>query len=173
MMKSLLAALLLLTASSALAAGYAGADVGYLTDSRVAFYAAHVGFDVAKSSQLVQSAEVEVGYTTDRESNIKADILPVMANYRLTFGEPGSKLGYYAAGGIGASNVKLSGFYYLHDSSWAFTLQALAGVEFKVAPNTAVKLGLRYIWIDEVKLFGYKAAVGDDLAVETGVSFHF
>lgn len=172
-MKSLPAVLLLLTALPAFAAGgYVGADVGYLTDSQEAFYAAHVGFDVAKSNRLVQGAEVEIGYTTDRDSGIKGDILPVMANYRLTFGAPEAKVGCYLAGGIGASNVRLSG-YGLSDHSWAFTLQALGGLDYKVATNTTLKLGLRYLWIDDVTLFGYKAEVGDDLAIETGVSVRF
>jgi len=172
-MKKLLSLVVLVTASSAFAANaYTGASVGYLLDSEEAYFAGHIGVEVGKSASLLHGLELEVGYASDNESGISGDIVPVLANYRLKVQPASNALGFYAGAGIGASYIYLSG-YGLSDSSWSFTAQGFAGLEYRAAPNVSLRAGARYLWIDDVKLFGYSAEVGDDVALEAGVSFRF
>lgn len=172
-MKKLITLILLSAATSAFAASpYAGASVGYLIDSEEEFFAVRLGTQVAQSQGFSHNIEGEVGFASDGESGISLDLIPVMANYRLTGALGQTNLGFYAGAGVGATRLKLSGWGY-NDSSWSFATQAFAGVELKVTPRTALTAGVRYLWIDDDTLSGITAEVGDDVALEVGVRFGF
>ncbi len=171
-MKKLLC-ILLSAASSAFAAGsYVGGNVGYLVDSEDVFIAGHLGVDLSKAETLLHGVEVEVGYAHQSDFGASADIIPVMLNYRFATKPLDKSVSFYAGAGAGASNVRIWGFG-LSDDGWAFTAQAFTGVAFKATERVTLKAGVRYLWIDEVKLFNYPITVGDDVAVELGLGVRF
>jgi opacity protein-like surface antigen len=173
-MKKLLTVILLSAATSAFAASpYVGASAGYLIDSEDELFSVRIGAAVAQSAGLSHNIEGEVAFSSLSESGINLDLLPVMANYRLT-GPVGTqtKLGFYAGAGLGATRVKLSGWGY-DDNSWAFAAQAFGGIAYNVSPKAALTVGARYLWIDDVTLGGISAEVGDDVALEVGIRFQF
>jgi opacity protein-like surface antigen len=131
--------------------------------------------------------EFEVGYTQKKESvpltvgtlsgriNIKGDITPLMLNYRAEIS--GSEMfgGYIGAGG-GMAHVSVSGSglgVSVSDSDNAFAWQAFAGLTYKPSPAVSIHAGVRYIKINDVTMQGITAEVGDDTALEAGVSFKF
>lgn len=152
-----------------------GADVGYLFDSKEAYYTGRVGLELNHSLTLSHQLEVEVGYTKSEESGADGSLLPVTLNYRLQ-GDMADGWGYYAGLGAGVARtrvdgVSINGPVRLHDTS--FAAQAFAGVEYRFTPAAAATVGLRYIWIDDVKLAGTRFEIGDDVAVSAGLSFKF
>ncbi len=168
-MKKLFTLVLLAAVTSACAASpYVGASAGYLIDGEDAFFATRLGFDVANANTLTHSVEAEIGFASDKALGLTLDVVPLMANYRLTSQVAPDKLGYYCGVGAGASRLRLSGWG-LRDNTWAFTVQAFAGIEYPVSPAFSVLLGARYIWIDEASMVGVTAEIGDDVAVEAGV----
>lgn len=173
-MKKLLTVILLSAATSAFAASpYVGASAGYLVDSEDGLFSARIGMAVAQSSGLTHNLEGEIAFSSLSESGIKLDLLPVMANYRLT-GPIGTqtKLGFYGGAGLGATRLKLSGRGF-RDNDWAFAAQAFGGITYNVTPKAAITAGARYLWIDDATLGGLTAEVGDDVALELGVRFQF
>jgi opacity protein-like surface antigen len=172
-MKKLLTALLLSAATSAFGASYyTGGSVGYLVDSKDAYFTGRFGVDVAKTNTLVHSVEAEIGYTRDSDSGLKLDLVPVMVNYRLTAPLAQSKFSLYVGAGLGASQVKLSGWGY-HDNDWAFTFQTFAGVEYSVTPTVSLTAGGRYLNIGTASVGGIRGTVGDDGSLEAGIRIRF
>ncbi len=171
-MKKLLLALLAAGfAVSAQAVIVTGFSVGYLTDSKEAYYAGRIGTELKADTAVTHIAELEIGYTSDSEGGASASILPVTVNYRAQF--PGNNVfGGYVGGGLGTARSRVSG-YGLSDSNWSFAYQLFAGVSFKLSPSASFNVGARYIWIDDVKLLGMKIDVGDDTAIEAGFHFRF
>lgn len=171
-MKKLITLILLAAVTSANAElPYAGASVGYLIDSEEAYFAARIGVDVAQVHGLTHSVEVEVGLASLDESGAGLDLIPVMANYRLASVRE-RQVGFYAGAGLGTARLKASVFGF-DDSAWTFAAQAFGGVQYNVTPVMAITAGLRYIWVDDVDLYGSSIDVGDDVSVEVGVRFRF
>lgn len=176
MKKLLLSSLLALgLGASAQAAVTTGADVGYLFDSEEAYYTGRLGFEFNHSLSYSHQLEVEVGYTQTSEAGGDASLLPVTLNYRLQ-AEAAGPWGYYAGLGAGfartrVDGVSIGGPVRLHDSS--FAAQAFAGVEYRFTPAAAATVGLRYIWVDDVKLAGTSVKIGDDVALSAGLHFKF
>ena len=172
-MKKLLTALLLSAATSAFGASYyTGGSVGYLVDSKDAYFTGRFGVDVAKTNTLTHSVEAEIGYSHDSDSGLKLDIVPVMANYRLTAPLAQSKFSLYAGAGLGATQVKLYGWGY-NENDWAFTFQAFVGAEYSVTPNVSLTAGTRYLNIGTASVGGIRAKVGDDDSLEAGIRIRF
>jgi opacity protein-like surface antigen len=165
-----------------------GADIGYLTDNKDAYYSARVGWDFKSGPELSHQLELELGYTqhTDSETypapltpttiTVKSKIQPITVNYRAETTRAG-KLGYYFGAGVGVSRTSVSmpgsGVPTISDSASGFTLLAFTGVSYQASPTATLHLGAKYLWIDEVKLLGTTIEVGDDIALTAGVSFKF
>jgi opacity protein-like surface antigen len=169
-MKKLLTLILLSAATTALAElPYVGASAGYMIDMEEHFFAGRIGSEVAHKNGLAHAIEIEVGLMSPDESGVSLDLVPVFANYRLSsVGE--RKVGYYAGAGLGSARLKVS-YLGFEDSSWTFAGQAFGGVEYRVTPKFSLTAGLRYIWLDDVTVFGVEIDEGDDLAIEVGVRF--
>lgn len=172
-MKKLLTLILLGAATSAFGANlYTGASVGYLVDSKEAYFTGRIGYDIAKTNTLIHSVEAEIGYMSDTEYGATLDITPLMANYRLTGPISSSKFSFYAGGGIGSTRAKLKYASY-RDSSWAFTAQGFGGVEYALTPTVSVSAGGRYLWIGDATLGSVSDQLGDDFSWEVGIRFKF
>jgi opacity protein-like surface antigen len=171
-MKKLLGIAFLLIASSAFAGSpYVGASVGYLTDSKVALYETRVGVDVAKTGAVTHAVEMEIGYTRVTESWVTSELIPLMANYRVTVAIKDTKLNLFCAAGLGMTDFRLKA--YGTQSDWAFSYQVLGGVEYQVSPQVSLQLGARYLWVGEASVFGITDDVGDEISIEFGFHFHF
>jgi hypothetical protein len=172
-MKKFVSLVLLATslAVSARAAVIVGADVGYLVDGEEVYYSARVGLPVAASNTLTHQVELELGYTSQEDSGAEGDFVPLTVNYRFE-STPASKLGYYFGAGAGIAFTDVSGFGVSDDGS-SFAAQAFAGLTYQANPTVSLHAGVKYIWIDDVELFGTDVEVGDDLVVSAGISFKF
>ncbi|MDP0499440.1 MAG: outer membrane beta-barrel protein [Verrucomicrobiota bacterium JB022] len=170
----------LLAASSTLSAEFiTGASVGYLFEAEEPMYTARFGYSFAHTAALSGIVEAEIGYTSEDDYDIDTGIIPLMANYRLQVADASSGLSLYVGAGLGFSKVTLDTNSNLgEDDDYTFTWQVLAGIEYAVAENVSLRLGYRYIELDDVKLFedswfGGEYEVGYDSAVELGVNFSF
>ena len=158
-------------AASARAAVIIGGDVGYLVDAEEAYYSARLGFPVATKNTLSHQVELEVGYTEQKDSGAKGDFVPLTLNYRLE-STPANKLGFYFGVGAGIAFTDVSGFG-ASDNGNSFAAQAFTGLTYHASQTVSLHAGVKYIWIDNVKLFGTKIEVGDDVALSAGISFKF
>jgi opacity protein-like surface antigen len=147
-----------------------GVDAGYLVDAKEEYISARLGHALKTDANLTHHAEIEVGFTRQKESGLKGDFAPVTVNYRAE--SKAEKLGYYFGGGIGFARTKVSGLG-VSDSGTSFAAQAFAGLTYNVSATVALHGGVKYIWIDDVELFGVTADVGDDIAISGGISFKF
>lgn len=158
-------------AVSAKAAIVTGASAGYLTDSKTGYYAARLGYQFKSASPTAQIVELEVGYTTDSDFGIKLDLVPVMLNYRAEI-PTAEKFGVYVGAGLGEANVDVK-TWWTSANDWAFAYQAFAGATYKLNDSTKLTLGGRYLKIENVRMFGSSIEVGDDAAIEAGISVKF
>jgi opacity protein-like surface antigen len=99
-----------------------------------------------------------------------------MVNYRAETTRAG-KLGYYFGAGLGLARTSFSmpgsGVSMISDSASGFALQGFAGVSYQLSTTGTLHLGAKYLWIDDVDMFGSSFEVGDDVALTAGVSFKF
>ncbi len=161
-----------------------GADVGYLLDDKEEFISARIGHALKSDTSLSHQIELELGYSSHSETiaplgaPIKATskITPVTLNYRAE-SIAANKLGYYfgVGAGIARTGIKFagSGVPTVSDNSTSLALQGFVGLSYQVSAAAKLHLGAKYIWIDEVKLLGIKADVGDDVAITGGISVKF
>lgn len=153
-----------------------GFDVGYLTDAKEEYISARLGHVFATDTNLAHQVEIEIGYTSQKDSGVEGDFLPVTVNYRAE-SKAGEKLGYYFGLGAGFARTKVtipgSGVMYISDKGSSFAAQAFTGLSYSLAPTTALHLGVKYIWIDDVDLLGTSVDVGDDFVLSAGISFQF
>ena len=163
-------------AASQLAAGvYVGASAGYLIDSEEELIAARVGFVLKEAASIQHSLEAEVGLSSDSGYGLEMDIIPVLVNYRATFTVPGP-VTPFAGAGVGFSHVQVreeGSSFEIDDGANPLTTQVFGGASFSVAPMVSLHAAARYIWIDDADLFGTSIEVGDDIALELGVTIHF
>lgn len=171
MNKLLSLAAFIIAATTATAGLYTGATVGYLIDSEEPIFSARLGFDVAQTDTLLHAVEAEVGITSDEEEGAEGDIVPLFANYRGVL-KTSEKLDVYFGAGVGLALVDIDAFGFSDDDQ-AAALQGFAGVEYKASPTVSLTAGARYIWIDDVTLFGFDADLGDDVALEVGIKIRF
>lgn len=172
-MNKLLTLILLSAATPAFAANpYVGASVGYLVESEEPMFTARIGTDVAQVGQLTHSVEVDVSLVTETTSGVTVDLIPAMLNYRISGPLGQGPTRFYFGGGAGFTRLKAYGWGYKL-SDWAFSLQALGGIEHKVTPKFSLTLGLRYLWTEDFTLGGIDIDSGDEVAIEAGVRFQF
>jgi opacity protein-like surface antigen len=175
-MKKILTALFILTTVAGSArAVIIGADAAYLLDSKQEYLSARVGLELKAAGPASHQLELEIGYTDDRDAGLKADLLPVTLNYRLAVAGA-NKLGYVFGVGAGFARASIDGASIvgpvtLHDT--AFAAQTFAGVTYQVGPSTALNLGVKYLWVDDMKFAGTSVEVDDDVAIQAGFSFKF
>jgi len=172
-MKKFVSLVLLATslAASARAAVVVGADVGYLVDGEEAYYSARIGLPVAARNTLTHQVELEFGYTSHEDGGAKGNFMPLTLNYRLE-STPASKLGFYFGAGAGVAFTEIRGYgLSVEDSS--FAAQAFAGLTYQANPTVSLHAGVKYLWIDEIEVYGIDVEVGDDVAFTAGLSFKF
>jgi hypothetical protein len=148
-----------------------GADAGYLVDSEEEYISGRLGHAFASNDSLVHHVELEVGYSSQKEAGVKGSFLPVTVNYRAQ-SIAANKLGFYYGVGAGFARTKVSGFG-LSDSGTSFAAQGFVGLSYQVTDNGAFHVGVKYIWIDEVRLLGSSYEIGDDVALSAGFSVKF
>jgi len=155
---------------------YVGVGVGYLLDQEEALITIRAGMALPSRSpsdlpdRFSHNLEVEIGYTDLGSSGVDYDLTAAFFNYR---GEA-TGLGWvpYFGAGLGFANADVKvGFF--SDDDTVFAAQAFAGMKYNFTPAASVTLGARYIWIDDVKLFGFTSSSTDDVALEAGFSFRF
>lgn len=177
-MKKLLSTLVLITglaASAQAATVIVGVDAGYLIDSEEEYLSARLGFEVARTGNFAHHLEFEVGYTDDKEGGIKADLVPLTANYRFTAPASG-QWSYYAGAGLGIARARIDGvsiFGPITLRDEAFAVQAFGGFTYQASPAVALTVGAKYLWVDDVTFASRRTEVGDDVAVTAGISFRF
>ena len=169
------------------AAAVVGFEAGYLTDSKESYYSTRLGFVLKADTAVSHQLEAEVGYSEQSETistglsptstaTAKFKITPLTLNYRAEFLNTG-KLSYYLGGGIGTCRNRIrfagSGVSTISDSASSTVMQVFTGINCKIADNTSVHLGLKYLWIGDTTLLGIKDNVGDDLAIMAGISLKF
>ncbi|HEY8995303.1 MAG TPA: outer membrane beta-barrel protein [Lacunisphaera sp.] len=164
---ALIATSLAVSAQALILAGSAG----YLVDSEEEYLTARIGHEFKATSSLSHQGEIEFAYTGSKESGVKANIYPITANYRLV-NTVSEKVSYHFGAGAGLAISEVSG-YGISDSGSSFTAQGFAGLDYRLSPNVTAQLGAKYIWIDNVKLFGTSIEVGDDIALSAGISIRF
>ena len=81
------------------------------------------------------------------------------------------------ASSFGRGKALMLGSYvsagFVSDDQWEFTAQAFAGVVYNVSPNFEIYAGARYMWLDDVSLFGANIDDLDDVGVGAGIRFNF
>ena len=153
---------------------FIGGGVDYLIDAEEPFYNGHLGYDFGNGSSLF----LESGWVGQEETtifpvlaNIDIDVVPVTFNYKYQY-DFTERFGFYAGLGAGASNVDVN-VGVVSDDDWVFTAQAFAGLVYNVSSNFEIYAGARYVWLDDVSLFGANVDDLDDVGVGGGVRFNF
>ena len=118
---------------------------------------------------LTHSVEGEVGYMSDKDYGLKLEVIPVMANYRLSGNLGTSQFRFYSGAGAGFSRQKLTGL--VHDDAWTFAAQAFGGVETILTPRTSLTLGARYLWLNNYTIANVRIGSSDDVSIELGIRF--
>lgn len=161
-----------------------GADLGYLLDDKEEFISARLGQAIKADASLSHQVEVELGYSSHSETiaplgapiSATSKITPLTLNYRAE-SIVSNKLGYYFGLGAGVARTSIkfagSGVPSVSDHSTSLALQGFVGLSYQVSTSAKLHLGAKYIWIDEAKLLGIKADVGDDVALSGGISVKF
>lgn len=177
-------------ATAASAAVTAGLEVGYLTDNKDALWSGRVGWEFNATGNLSHQVELELATTEHSETGtmpaplvpapvvtVKNKLMPIMINYRAET-TTANKLGFYFGAGVGQTKSKVSfagsGVPTVSDSDNAFTVQAFAGMRYQVTPAAALHVGVKYLKIGDISLFGSPdIEVGDDFALTGGVTIRF
>ena len=153
---------------------YLGGGVDYLIDAEEPFYTGHIGYDFGNGSSLF----LESGWLGEEEEpsflfpfTADVDVVPITLNYKYEYMFTDT-FGLYAGVGGGASNVDVSAAF-VSDDDWVLTAQAFAGLVWNVTPNFEVYAGARYLWLDDVDLFGANFDDLDDVGVGGGIRFNF
>ena len=184
-MKKILAIVLLAAslAVSARAAAIVGFEAGYLTDWKEAYYSARFGYEFKADTSLSHQLEIEVSYTEKSDSvtvdgdvvTAKGKIMPITLNYRAEF-VGANKLGFYLGVGAGMAQTSVSGSGFgvsASESASSFAYQGFAGITYKASDTTSLHLGVKYIKIEDIKIMGVTASVGDDFGISAGISVKF
>jgi hypothetical protein len=150
---------------------YLGGGVDYMIDSEEPFFNGHLGYDFGNGSSLF----LESGWMGEEETifpvNIDIDIVPITLNYKYEY-MFNERFGLYAGLGAGSSLVDISAGF-VSDDDWVFTAQAFAGLVYNVSENFEIYSGVRYLWMDDVSLFGANIDDLDDFGVGAGIRFNF
>jgi hypothetical protein len=150
---------------------YLGGGVDYMIDAEEPFFNGHLGYDFGNGSSLF----LESGWMGEEEFifplNIDVDIVPITLNYKYEHMFT-DRFGLYAGVGAGSSLVDISAGL-VSDDDWVFTAQAFAGLVYNVSDNFEIYAGGRYMWMDDVSIFGANIDDLDDVGVGAGIRFNF
>jgi opacity protein-like surface antigen len=153
---------------------YLGGGVDYMIDAEEPFYNIHLGYDFGNGSSLF----LESGWLGEEEDPsflfpfaADLDIVPITINYKYEWMFTDA-FGLYVGAGLGASNIDISAGP-VGDDDWVFTAQAFAGLVYNVTPNFEIYAGARYVWLDDVSVFGANFDDLDDIGVGAGIRFNF
>jgi opacity protein-like surface antigen len=150
---------------------YLGGGVDYLFDAEEPFYNGHLGYDFGGGHSLF----LESGWIGTEEFvfpvNIDLDIVPITLNYKYEY-MFNERFGLYVGLGAGASNVDVAAGL-VSDDDWVFTAQGFAGLVYNVSENFEIYAGGRYIWVDDISLFGANFDNFDDVGAGLGIRFNF
>ena len=162
-----------ITTSAANPHWFIGGGADYMVDSEEGFYNGHLGYDFGNGHALF----LESGWMGQEETafpflvNIDIDIVPVTFNYKYRYNFSDS-FGFYAGLGLGAASVDVNAGF-ASDDEWVFTAQAFTGLVYNVSENFEIYGGVRYMWMDDVSLFGANVDDLDDWGVGGGIRFNF
>ncbi|MGA1205734.1 MAG: outer membrane protein [Opitutales bacterium] len=173
--QSVLAIGSLLLGAVYLNAAYVGGSVGYMIDGEEEIFSVQVGFPVAESGKVTHNLEFEVGIISSSDEvegmSVDADFNPLMVNY-LFKTNPEKGVSFYAGGGIGWTLWDVDVMSYSFDGD-VFTWQIMVGLQYSLSENAALKLGYRYLYLDDIEVEGYDFGDADDSVIELGVVFNF
>ena len=168
-MKTSLTALGLTTFTLSCLGGYIGTSAGYIIDGNgEKNFAIQSGTAVIETATTTHNFELELAFSDASEQftetiegenlNIKADaeVIPQMANYDVRT-HLRRDLNLYGGAGIGYAFYNISGSTYLmgenlrlSDSGGSFAWQFMAGIVYRFSEKTSLRLGYRYINLDDV-----------------------
>ena len=173
---------------------YFGASAGYMIDNEEEIIAIQLGMAVSESEAVSHNLEVEIAYMESSMSIAESfdgmtvsgggsfDISPIMVNY-LFKSKPEKSVSFYGGAGIGYSFWDLSAWATDGSLSWSFedsgetlTWQLLAGVQFALSQTVNLRLGYRYVYMDDVSVVIEGEEISDSLddsVIEIGVVFSF
>lgn len=149
---------------------FVGGGVDYMIDAEEPFYNGHFGYDFGNGHALF----LESGWMGQDDGGlfgVDVDVVPITANYKYRYNFT-EKFGLYAGLGLGASSVDVSAGF-LSDDDWVFTAQGFAGLVYNVTPNFEIYAGGRYMWLDDVSIFGANVDDLDDWGIGGGIRFNF
>jgi len=150
---------------------FLGGGVDYMLDAEEPFYNGHFGYDFGNGSALF----LESGWLGEEEFvfpvNIDLDVVPITLNYKYEYSFT-EKFGLYVGVGAGASSIDINAGL-ASDDDWVFTAQGFAGLVYNVTPNFEIYGGARYMWMDDVSIFGANIDDLDDVGVGGGIRFNF
>lgn len=150
---------------------YTGANVGYLIDDQKAYLTARLGHTFSQSAQSAHSAEVEFGGSDLGEGGLGLKMFTASINYRGEMKTAGSWSPYYG-GGLGLGNFKIK-HWSVNSSNSTLSANAFAGAAYRLKENSALTLGLRYLWFDDLELNGSSIKLGGQLSIEGGFQLRF
>lgn len=140
-------------------------DLGFLPESADIHYktgwgvTVPVGYNFGNGFSLGVSggyytADVDTvsvaGYSVrpgDLGVNIRTQLVPIYAEAAYTC-HIGAGFSWDIGGGIGAAYTRDSAAGYAQ-SEWDFSFEGTTGISYQVCPNAAVRLGYRYMWVDQ------------------------
>jgi hypothetical protein len=83
---------------------------------------------------------------------------------------------FYLGGDVGAAFVSYSsypyGYGFYNDNDAAFNVDGLAGFQVRIAPGAALRLGYRYIYVNDAWRFNQQVNLGSS-ALEASLAFRF
>jgi len=150
---------------------YVSGAIGHLVDSEEALYSTAFGVNLKKTGDLTHSLEAELLASWMKEGGLSCDVVPVMANYKLTLDYPG-KLFMSLKAGIGFTAMSIKYMWY-NEHDVTFTYQFKGEVGYRFTDKFAATLGARYIDLGDVDIASYRVDVGSDTAIELGVRWTF
>ena len=175
-------------------AAYFGASAGYLVDNEDEIFSVQVGMVLADSANLSHNGELEIAYMNSSlevnesingmnvSAGVDIDVSPLLVNYLLR-SSPENALGFYAGAGIGYSFYDISAWatdgslsYEFEDSGEAFTWQLLAGLEYAFSSKASLRLGYRYVYLDDVSVSIEGEEISDsidDSVIAVGIMLKF
>jgi hypothetical protein len=111
--------------------------------------------------------------------DVETEIVPVTLNVKFEHAIV-DKLSFYIGGGLGVAFVDIDadawtpfGGYSASENDEVFSAQVFSGLSYSFTPAFEMYGGARWIYLDDIKIDGYKTEVGDDWLFELGARFKF
>jgi len=182
---------------------FAGGTVGYMDDYDTEFYSGHIGLDLDYQLAGWNTAVyLEVGYFNPEECvdsdllsgygygngkgsgydgpdrgssrqcvDIELEVIPVSLNYKLERNLTGN-LNVYVGAGAGVAFVDLE-VGKESDDDEVFFAQVFAGLLYQVSEAVELYGGARWIYMEDIDVFGLDLDMDDDFLAELGARINF